>query len=90
MEIARTHNLTCSATASDQEGVAHLILSGGFLGFLPDHYAALFVSEGRMRPVAPQRMYYNCRYSVIHRKDPPPLRAARVFRACLISTSRNG
>lgn len=90
MEIARTHNLTCSATASDQEGVAHLILSGGFLGFLPDHYAALFVSEGRMRPVAPQRMYYNCRYSVIHRKDPPPLRPARVFRACLISTSRNG
>lgn len=86
MEITKAHHLACSATASDQEGVAHLILSGAFLGFLPAHYAAQFVTEDRLRPVYPAGLRYACRYSVIHRKPLPPLRAAQVFLNCLLAT----
>lgn len=86
MEITKEHQLTCSATASDQEGIAHLILSGSFVGFLPGHYAAPFVSEGRLRPVYPTGLRYECHYSVIHRKTPPPLRVAQVFLSCLLAT----
>jgi DNA-binding transcriptional LysR family regulator len=86
MELAREHALTCSASASDQEGIAHLILSGGFLGFLPAHYAAPFVADARLRAVHPAGLHYECRYSAIHRKTPPPLRVAQVFLNCLLAT----
>lgn len=90
MEITRTHQLICSATASDQEGVAQLILSGMFLGFLPDHYASRWVAEDKLRPVYPAGLNYNCRYSLIHRRDPPPLRVAQVFHECLLAAAGGG
>ena len=89
MEITRTHALRCSACASDQEGVAHLVLSGLFLGFLPDHYAAQFVSTGLMRAIHPTGLRYECHYSVIQRRSPPPLRVAQVFYDCLLAATRN-
>ena len=48
--IARPH-----ATVSDMEGEARLILSGAFLGYLPEHYAKQFVDAGRMRPIRPEQ-----------------------------------
>lgn len=83
MELAHSRGLKRSASASDQEGVAHLVLSGAFLGFLPDHYAAPFVQAGRMRAVYPRALRYRCRFSVIYRKEPPPFRVAEAFRECL-------
>lgn len=88
MEITRTHALRCSASASDQEGVAQLVLSGLFLGFLPDHYAAQFVAAARMRPIHPAGLRYQCHYSVIHRRSPPPLRVTQVFYECLLAATR--
>lgn len=37
------------ATASNMEAQAMFILSGRFLGYLPDHYAAAWVGRGRLR-----------------------------------------
>ena len=88
MELAHARGLTRSASASDQEGVAHLVLSGGFLGFLPDHYAAPFVRDDRLRAVLPKIFNYACRYCAIHRKEPPPLRVAEAFRDCLLQVHR--
>jgi DNA-binding transcriptional LysR family regulator len=85
MELAATRRLSYSATASDQEGIAHLILSGSFLGFLPAHYAAVFVAGQQLRPVQPADLRYTCRYAAIHRKSPPPLRVAQVFLDCLLA-----
>ncbi|OLV63530.1 LysR family transcriptional regulator, partial [Acinetobacter baumannii] len=48
-EAAKLHQLLdCKATASDREGIAFLILTGKFLGFLPDHYAKKWVEDGFM------------------------------------------
>ena len=83
MEVSHRERLLRSATASDQESVATFILSGGFLGFLPDHYALGFVHAGRMRVVCPERFHYQCHFSAIVRQSPEPTRATRLFQQCL-------
>lgn len=88
MELAHARGLERSASASDQEGVAHLILSGAYLGFLPDHYAQPFVRARRMRAVSPQLLHYRCSFSVIHRREPPPSRVAEAFRNGLLESHR--
>lgn len=41
------------AVVSDMEATARLVLSGAYLGYLPDHYAAPDTATGRMRPLRP-------------------------------------
>ena len=84
MQLATSRGLRRAASVSDQEGVAHLVLSGLYLGFLPDHYAAPFVEAGRMRAINPSLLRYECRFSAIWRRLPPPLRLTKAFVACLL------
>lgn len=41
------------AVVSDMESTARLILSGAYLGYLPDHYAAPEARAGRLRAIRP-------------------------------------
>ena len=41
--------LNAAAYAENMEATAMLILSGGFIGFLPEHYAARWVASGEMK-----------------------------------------
>jgi DNA-binding transcriptional LysR family regulator len=84
MEITHRERLRRDATGFDQESVATLILSGRFLGFLPDHYAEGFVRAGQMRPVQPALFRYACRFSSITRRSPAPSRVTQLFRDCLV------
>ncbi|MDD3445210.1 MAG: LysR family transcriptional regulator [Zavarzinia sp.] len=43
------------ASVENMEALAHLILSGCFIGFLPEHYARGFVVAGRMQAIDPDR-----------------------------------
>lgn len=83
MALTHARRLERAATASDQEAVATLILSGAYVGFLPDHYARVFVQAGQMRAVAPTVLHYGCRFACIWRHAPGPLRMAQAFRAAL-------
>lgn len=84
MEISQQMRLARQATAFDQEAIATLILSGRFLGFLPDHYAAAFVDKQQMRALRPALFRYACQFLAIVRRSPEPSRAARVFQSCLL------
>jgi DNA-binding transcriptional LysR family regulator len=64
--------MSAAATATDREGIAFLVLSGGYVGFLPDHYAQRWVSEGRMRALRPDSFSYQTRYAAITRKGSRP------------------
>ena len=83
MELSHRAKLSRKATGFDQEAIATLILSGRFLGFLPDHYAQVFEQRGLMRAVAPARFNYACRFVSLLRRSPKPSRAVLAFQACL-------
>ncbi len=88
MEISHRRRLSRAATAFDQEGVCTLILSGAFLGFLPEHYAASFVAAGQMRAIAPALFRYDCTFVGITRRSPAPSRVTQAFRDCLVQAHR--
>ena len=88
MEISQQVQLTRKATGYDQESIATLILSGKFLGFLPDHYAEGFVRNDQMRAVQPALFRYDCRFFSILRRSPPPSRVTRAFQDCLLQAHR--
>jgi len=85
MELSHRANLTRKATGSDEEAIALLILSGQFLGFLPDHYASRFEQQGQMQAIAPERFHYTCRFVSVLRKSPQPTRATQLFQDCLMA-----
>lgn len=82
--IAHANRLEREASASDQEAVATLVLSGCYVGFLPEHYAQSFVQAGRMRAVAARTLRYRCGFLCAQRRAPAPLRVAQLFREVLL------
>lgn len=49
---------TTAATASHMESVALMILTGRYIGFLPDHYAAQWVASGVLRALREDQLSY--------------------------------
>ncbi|WCM93115.1 LysR family transcriptional regulator [Acidovorax sp. NCPPB 2350] len=84
MELSHRARLTRAATGFDQESIATLILSGRYLGFLPDHYAEAFERRGRLQAVRPDVLRYECRFVSLVRRSPAPSRAAQAFGECLV------
>lgn len=62
-------NYTNSATAYHDEGIAQLILSGEFLGYLPEHYASYWVDKGSMKPIRPEKYSYEIPLTLITSKN---------------------
>ena len=89
MEISQQLRLARKATGYDQEAIATLILSGAFLGFLPDHYAQSFVRAGQMRAVDAAVFRYTCQFFAIARRSPQAARATQAFLECLMQAHRN-
>jgi len=85
MEVSRQLGQTRDATAYDQEAVAHLVLSGRYLGYLPEHYAVGFVAADTLRPVLPGHFQYVCEFSAIARRAPPPSRIVKTMLDALIA-----
>ncbi len=84
MELSHRAQLARSATGFDQEAIATLVLSGCFLGFLPDHYAESLERQGRLQAVRPQEFRYQCRFVSVMRRPPHASRAAQLFQECLV------
>jgi DNA-binding transcriptional LysR family regulator len=62
------HNL--GAVAHHMESVAHLVLSGGYLGYLPTHYAARWVEQGLLKQLGGQALSYQAALSLVCRPAP--------------------
>lgn len=58
-----------TAFVSDMESEAHLILSGAFLGYLPDHYAAPRVSSGDLRALLSPQLGYTGTFQLASRPE---------------------
>lgn len=79
MEIGQQLGLRRHTTAYDQEAVAHLILSGRYIGYLPDHYARSFEERGLMRPIGGEKFQYRCQFNGIVRSSPAPSKLTSAF-----------
>jgi LysR family transcriptional regulator, transcriptional activator for bauABCD operon len=64
-----SQGLTQAATAWQVEGVALLILSGGYVGFLPVHYAGEWCRAGRMRALMGGALRYTTPFCLAHRRS---------------------
>lgn len=67
-ELARQGFTQRSATVENMEAQLLLILSGGYLGYLPEHYAQQWVDMGKLRPLQPASFGYQAPFSLIHRR----------------------
>ena len=72
-----------TARSYNIEGLAHLVLSGCFLAFLPCHYAGQWVKAGRMRALRPDIFGYRSRYEIAWRKSEMPVAATLQFIDCV-------
>ncbi|WP_299202728.1 LysR family transcriptional regulator [uncultured Amphritea sp.] len=61
-----------SAQASDREGIAFLILTGCYIGYLPTHFAQRWVEKGLLKPLLIERFKFVTPYAAIARKDLAP------------------
>lgn len=77
--------LSAAAFAENMEAIAILVLSGEFIGFLPEHYAARWVKSGEMKTVLPRRMRYQTQLELMVRKTVPQTLAAQYLRADLLA-----
>ncbi|MNF50444.1 HTH-type transcriptional regulator CysL [compost metagenome] len=79
--------LNCSASASDREGMAFLILTGRYIGYLPDHYAGFWVQQGRLRALKPASRFYDLSLASVTRKGRRPHLVLESFLEALAATS---
>ena len=90
MIVSHQLSLTRDADVYDEYGLAALILSGRYLGFLPDHYAKRFVDAGAMRQVRPDVYHYQSSHAAVVRRSPRPSRMLERFLSCLLEAHDGG
>lgn len=69
------------------EAFALLILSGRYIGFLPEHYAAIWEEKGEMRRLHPKRYEATVNFSVMTAQNRPPTVAQSAFLCTLRSVA---
>lgn len=70
MAETKTHyqKLNTTAVANEREGVAFLIHTGCYIGYLPTHYAQQWVRSEQIRAIRPNQFKYTTDYYAVVRK----------------------
>jgi DNA-binding transcriptional LysR family regulator len=87
VNIPNASRLRSTALAENMEGIALLVLSGRFIGFLPEHYAERWVELEQMRAVRPDHMYYDSHIELLVRSSAQSL-GVRLFVEDLLAAFR--
>lgn len=81
-----TAKLPSSATAHQIEGIAFMILSGRYIGYLPVSYAARWVAADRMRSLLPDRYRLITDIEIVTRKGAALSLVSQAFRDLIRET----
>lgn len=65
------------------EAFALLILSGCYIGFLPEHYASVWESSGEIRRLLPKRYEAVVSFASMTARSRPHTKALDAFLACV-------
>ena len=88
--VAQLHALNTTAPATDREGIAFLILTGCYIGFLPTHYARQWVERDAMRPLLPDSHRYSVAFHAVTRRGGQPNPVLDRFLALLKAAAAAG
>ncbi len=72
-------SLNGTATATDREGIAFLVLTGRYIGYLPEHFAQRWTETGQLRALRPGEHHYRIEYATITRRGRRPHRILETF-----------
>ena len=64
------------------------VLSGDYIGLLPDHAADAYVFSGRLRKLPPHEDNFDCMMQLVHRSGPHP-KTFQIFRETLVGLYRS-
>ncbi len=64
-DLARLGVVRQAATVNSMEGMLSLLLSGGYIGYLPRHYARPWADAGRLAPIKKNDMAYESQHGLI-------------------------
>ena len=67
-DLFRVGHPRAGASTVDMEAQLMMILSGRFIGFLPDHFAARWVRDGQMRAIKPRTYTFSSTHNVAYRR----------------------
>jgi len=79
-----------AASVDNMEAQATLILSGAYLGYLPQHYAAAWEAERLLRPLLPDELAYEAPFVLITRRGSAPVAVVRQFIDDLLKSLPSG
>jgi len=68
-----------TAVAHQMEGIALMILAGTHLGYLPEHYARLWVDKKKMRCLNPDNLSYDANHCLFYNRKHPHNEALEAF-----------
>ncbi|MCU9846772.1 LysR family transcriptional regulator [Defluviimonas sp. WL0024] len=71
------------AVTAHMEGTLMLLLSGAFIGFLPQHFAEQEVRNGQLRVLAPDRMAFDDTFQIVYPRERPTRAAELLAQAVL-------
>jgi DNA-binding transcriptional LysR family regulator len=71
--------LHAAAESPNMEGALLLLLSGRFIGYLPNHYAKNWEDRGELRSLMPARTSQSGQFHLIPRKGVPMPKIAKAF-----------
>ena len=69
------------AATPHMEGTLILLLSGAYIGFLPEHYAAAEIKAGRLRGLAEDRLSFDDPFQIVYARQSPSRAALALTRA---------
>lgn len=80
VEVSARHlPFKVKGTARSMEGAATLILTGAYIGYLPEHYARYWVERGEMRHIGPADTAFDIEFCILTRRGAQPSRSAASF-----------
>lgn len=76
------------ATVQQIEPQLMLVLSGRYVGFLPDHVARPWIASGSLRQILPDEISYVCSFELVTRTGHRMTEVLRSFMACCSQSHR--
>ena len=82
-DLYRVGHPRAGASIVDMEAQLMLILSGWFIGFLPDHFAERWVRDGQLRAIKPRTYTFASTHNIAYRKSDSERPLIQAFLASL-------